>query len=551
MVDRGSAMGPFRHAVIPPLAPSAYQEAVRSPSLDVIRNDPAWRAILASPMFLNLLLLTASTEGTSSEPRVPSRIQILNRYLRETCGFTSSDLKALADFAYGMYATHRQTTIPKKDLEQFYLGVGDALRERTEEKGLIHDLGSDVEFRHQILHDSLAALKVASTKENQDEILLRAPAFDTISLDSASHEAIELAVEALQYPDSLLQQRLRPLEPREFLAAVFDWNYWITLQCVASFDRRGESPLPRWVHHAVYAHNLERRFDPFLHTALRAERLRLQIPASPDLSYLEASSRADIVKAVGEIIQVLAETDAGEEQYRRQWLDVYLRNRPFDRDDLQPLWRDPFLSWTASNSIRRFQISPEVTDELVRMYRMSRATSDSAPKAAMFRWRLVHTLGRAQTTALEELLAVAFEPFENPYVRYGAIRSLIELAVTSGEATERRWAMERVKSSLPQLFLANELPQLFHVRRELRRVCAFNEPHVEGRGGWLEEWFDDGLPQFLEILHAGATLAHDANLADEAALWEKWGSAAESVRNDRGDWGTRKLRWQEVLNKDQ
>ena len=550
MVDRGSAMAPFRHAVIPPLALSAYQEALQGRSLETIRTDPNWRAILASPMFLNLLLVTASTGGASGKSAVPNRMEILSRYFRETCGFTSSDLQVLTDFAFEMYKKHRQTTIPKEDLEQFYEGAGKPLQERTEGNGLIHEFGSDAEFRHQILHDSLAALKVASTTESEDETLLRAPAFETISLHSASDDAIELAVEALRYPGNLLRQRSRPLGPREFLSAVFDWSYWSTLHCVASFDRRGESPLPRWVRHAVYAHCLQRRFDSYLYTALGAEEARLQIPASPDLSYLQANSRADLAKAVGETIQGLAETNDEEEQYRHQWLDVYLRDHPFGMDDLGPLWSDPFLSWTASNSIRRFRISPDVTKDLVRMYHISRATSDSAPKAAMFRWRLVHTLGRAHTTALPELLDIAFDPFESVYARYGAIWSAVELAATGSDAGERHRALDRIKSGLPHLFPADELPQLAFVRKELRRVCAFNEPHVEGRAGWLEEWLDDGLSQFAAILHDGAALADNVGLADEAELWRAWSSAVESVLNDRSDWGNRRSKWLEVLEKD-
>jgi len=184
------------------------------------------------------------------------------------------------------------------------------------------------------------------------------------------------------------------------------------------------------------------------------------------------------------------------------------------------------------------------------MYHISRATSDSAPKAAMFRWRLVHTLGRAHTTALPELLDVAFDPLENANVRYGAIWSSVELAATRSDAGERRRALDRIKSGLPRLFPAGELPQLARVRRELRRVCAFNEPHVEGRAGWLEEWLGDGLSQFAGILHDGAALADNAGLADEAELWRAWGSAVESVSNDRTDWGNRRSKWQEVLEKD-
>jgi hypothetical protein len=551
MVDRGPAMNVFRQAVIPPLAPSAYREALGGGAFGTIRDDPEWSAILASPMFLNLLLLLASTGGSGSPVRVPGRMQILNRYFRETCGFTSADLKLVADFAYEVYRRRQQTAIPKADLKAFYESAGAPIEERIEEKGLIHDLGQDSEFRHQILHDALAALKVASATEREEETLLRAPAFEIVSLGTASQDAIELAVEALQYPEDLLAKRLRPLEAREFLAAVYDWNYWITLQCIASFDRRGVSPLPPWFRHAIYAHNLGRRFDPFLHTAARAEQLRLLIPASPDLTYFDAVTREGFDSAVSQAVRGVTEANDAEEKYKNEWLDVYLWSRPMHAAALEPLWGDPVLSWTAANGIRRFEIPEDITDELIRIYRISRNTSDSAPKAAMFRWRIAHALGKGRPKALGALTEIGFDPFEDPSVRYGAIRSLIELAATGCSAEDRRGVLERIRSEVPGLFHADGLRGLGNVRRELRRCCAFNEPHVQGREGWREEWLAEGLEQFGTILREGATQASQAGLVRESEVWEAWVSAAESARKDDGDWNVRKLKWQQPLEEDQ
>jgi hypothetical protein len=550
MADRGPAMNVFRQAIIPPLAPSAYREVLGGGAFGTIRDDPEWSAILASPMFLNLLLL-ASTDGSESPIRVPGRMQILIRYFRKTCGFTSADLKLVADFAYEVYQRRQQTAIPKEDLKAFYEGAGAPIKQRVEDKGLIHDLGQDSEFRHQILHDALAALKVASATEREEEILLRAPAFEIVSLGTASQDAIELAVEALQYPEDLLAKRLRPLEAREFLAAVFDWNYWITLQCVASFDRRGVSPLPRWFRHAIYAHNLGRRFDPFLHTAVRAEQLRLLIPNSPDLTYFDATTRADFDNAVSQAIRGVAEADEGEENYKNEWLEVYLWSRQWNAAALEPLWGDPLLSWTAANGIRRSDIPEDITDDLIRIYRISRNTSDSAPKAAMFRWRIAHALGKCHPKALDALAGICFDQFEDPSVRYGAIRSLIELAATRSSAEDRRMVLERIRSEIPNLFHADGLRGLGNVRRELRRCCAFNEPHVQGREGWREEWLAEGLKQFGTILQEGATQASKAGLVRESEVWEAWVLAAESARTDDGDWNDRKSKWQQPLEEDQ
>jgi hypothetical protein len=358
-------------------------------------------------------------------------------------------------------------------------------------------------------------------------------------------------VEALQYPSELLGKRAKPLGPREFLTAVFDWNYWITLQCVASFDRRGDSPLPPWVRHAVYAHNLERRFDPFLHTVFRAERLRGQIPASKDLTYINSGSRAEIAEAIRTVVGQLPSTDLSEDHYRQQWLDLYLRDRPFLLKDLEPLWLDPLLSWTAANTIRRFDNPPEVTEEIVRLYRISRATSDSAPKAAMFRWRLVHALGTGKATALDELLEIALDSYEDGDVRYGAFRSLIELAVTRGSAPDRGRILDRIQAEMPNLFSDERASELSRVRRELRRVCAFNEPCVRGRQGWLSDWLKEGLPHFARILRIGEGLARNAKRDKESELWNAWASAAEKAPSGEDDWEQRRQNWVKAIELDQ
>jgi hypothetical protein len=551
MQDRGSAMEAFRHAVIPPMSPPAYRDALCGRPQLAVASDPNWYPILSSPLFLNLLL-TIPQKNDGSTQALPSRFQILNWYFREECKFNSQDLRVLTDFAFKVYDECRQTAIPEKELADFYSGPGASLQERIEGKGLIHRLGvRDFEFRHQVLHDFLVALKEASSKEREDETLLRAPAFNIVSLDSASQDAIELAVEALQYPSELLGKRGRPLGPREFLTAVFDWNYWITLQCVASFDRRGDSPLPPWVRHAVYAHNLERRFDPFLHTVFRAERLRGQIPVSKDLTYINSGNRAEIAEAIRTVMGQLPSIDLSEDQYRQQWLDLYLRDRPFLLQDLEPLWLDPLLSWTAANTIRRFDNPPEVTEEIVRLYRISKATSDSAPKAAMFRWRLVHALGTGKSTALNKLAEIALDSYEDGDVRYGAFRSLIELAVTRGSAADRSRILDRIQAEMPNLFYDERASELFRVRRELRRTCAFNEPCVSGRQGWLKDWLKDGLPHFARILRTGENLAKNAKLAKEGELWNAWASAAENVPTGDDDWEQRRQKWMKAIELDQ
>jgi hypothetical protein len=546
MVDRRSQKtAGFTHAVVPPLARAAYEKALAGRPEAPMAKERAWRPILSSPMFLDLMLRQPCTE-TSAGAGVPSRFQILSSYYRDN--FDLGQLRELADFAYRTYGSYKKTTIPKTPSEKgapAFEALSTGLRTALEKTDLVQAVGGHhVEFRHQLFHDSLAALKVASAMEAESEALLRGPSFDVISIDAASADAIELAVEAVQRPEDLLNRREPPLEPREILSEVFDWNYRITLHCVASFDRRGDSPLPHWVRHAVYAHNLERLYDPFLHTVVGAERMKSLIPLSPDVEpYLGAASAGDIVKSVAGIIHSLGESKPAEETYRLRWLDVCSRERPFLAEELWPIWQDAFLGWMTANAIRRFENPPEVTRTLLQLYQSSRATSghpNLAARPAAYRWRLVHALGRGTPAALDTLLNATLDRDESADVRYGSVRSLVELAVTRASSDQRREMLDRLRDGFPRLL---EGEGAARIRRELRRTCAFNETRVEGRVGWLQDWLTDGLPQFIALLRAGElALANSA----EAGSWTAWRTAAERVLLME-EWTKREFVWRQVI----
>jgi hypothetical protein len=539
MVDRQDAMQKYQHAAIPPLAPSAYKAALKDPSYAAIVNEGSWLPILTSPIFLNLLLTFPRPQGG-----VPTRFELLNDYFTAGCGLSKDDLRALADFAYSAYRTNRRTAIPRNDYEQ-QLPV--PLRQRIEEKGLIHEIAIDeVEFRHQLLHDALAALKVASASETEEETLVRGPAFDVLSLNSASGDPIELAVEALLNPNLLLGNRAKRPQPRQFLAEVFDWNYWITFHSVASFDRRGRSPLPAWVRHAIYGMNMERLFDPYLHTADRAQRLRDEIPLTADLTYLDKASRAEMAEDVARCIRESSATEV-EQEYVERWLRVYLRKTPFTREELDVLWADPIIGWTAANALRRFDNGDGVTHDLSRLYDVSRATSDSSPRAASFRWRVVHGLGRA-TAEYQTLIRATFDAAENVNARYGAVRSLIEVAATRADVALRDDILETLRSRMSELFEESDPAR---VRKELRRCCAFNEEFVDGRPSWREEWLRDGLPKFADVLRAGESCASGKKQTPEAKLWKQWADAATRVPTDVGKWPERKTQWLKIIQLDQ
>ncbi|HVO60830.1 MAG TPA: serine protease [Terriglobales bacterium] len=542
----------FRRAVIPPLPPATYELTLPKKLRRAAEKDPSWQSILSSPLMLNKAIHMSGVAGMTTGGAAPSRFSILDQYFREGgCGFDKQEMVALSDFAYEAYSSANGTAFGAGQLDKL-LKKDPILRGKIENADLIQDLGNGIsQFQHQILHDQLAALKVASAAKKDEEVLWRAGAFDVLSLHSASSDAIELTFEALQRPDRLLTPAPRTdLNPWFFLTDVYDWNYRIVLECVASLDRRGDPALRPWMRHAVYGLNLERAFDPFLYTSIRTEQLRVEIPPAPDLTYLDAKSAEDLRKKVKLAISDTGVTTEEERKQFEDWRTLYAREARFKSSELNPLWADPLLSWTAANVIRRLGVDEAVTAELVRLYEISRATSDSVGRAQGFRWRLVHTLGRATLGAWKFLVSVAFDALEGQHVRYGAIRSLVELTVLRGTRGEQEEVFEAIRSKLDSLFPQTPSRGDAGNRRLLRQCCAFNEPSAGGREGWLDDWLEIGLPKYGEILRVGAKLALEhAKDKDEAAAWTLWADTAARVTQEK-DWACRLALWKDALGKD-
>jgi hypothetical protein len=606
MIER-EVKAPFKRAVIPPLV--AY-DAFSNRLSPEIANDEYWVPILSSPLFLEIFLETLPPSGSTaalSGITSPSRFNILNRYFKE-CHFSDAELQVLAETAFKAYQNFGGTEIKNNDFTSIiseYAGDFDTdekqLLYKIDKYGLVNDAGNQAkEFRHQIIHDFLAALRVASAKKDEEETMLRAPAFDALTLNAASSDAIELALEALQEPDQLLfGARTPPLTALELLTAVYDWNFWITLQCVMSFDRRGtfasaNSPIQQWLRHAVYALNLEKKFDPFLHTAIRAEQLSGQIAKSSNLLYTDCPTHNALITEISKILEPFVNTELPESEqgylksneygsspsekretygepqkdreYARRWKYLYTRKDSFSRDDLCLLWSDPLISWTAANVLRRFDLTPDLSKDLLRLYDASKSTSDSSAQAAGFRWRIMHVLGRADAKSVSDsLINIMFDTSENVHVRYGAVRSVVEVTALSGDSEYHKSILGTLELRLPELFDNREYFPLhstevigrkpgismLQVRKELMRCCAINESDMPEQNGWRDVWLDTGLSGYKKVLENGAVLCRQKMKGkEEIALWDQWVDAINEVKQLYPQtWNSRRAVWSRKIGK--
>jgi hypothetical protein len=338
----------------------------------------------------------------------------------------------------------------------------------------------------------------------------------------------------------------------EHLTEVYDWNYWITLQAVMSLDRRQalSSAHLRIIRHAVYALNVERRFDLFVHSAERIKAILEQLAGSTAIDYVNGEKLTELPKLVSHFVDSeLASLEGEGKTYWQYWLDLYL-GQIEERSMIDSLWKDPLIGWTAANVLRRCGFGQSTVSELLRLYRISRSTSDRDLRAAGFRWRLVHALGGARDeSAADALVAIALDLDEDPNIRYGAVRSAIEIAALRG-SDGGTGVLKRLTESLHRFFPKEEPGQpdnrLASVRHQLRRCCALNEPAISNRTDRVPAWKNHGLAQYKLLLEAGEILASE----QEKRRWTSWASAVVKVRateDDDHEWPARLEIWRTAI----
>lgn len=303
-------------------------------------------------------------------------------------------------------------------------------------------------FSHQLIHDFLAAKWLA----NQGSKAWTRDNFDAVTLGAQSFDALELASE-------LLGDRAD-----QFILEVYDWNYKGALECILNLDAGlsgKESPLPPQLKDAVFILRADKLFDRFQSTrdSARAKIADFRSAFGIDPGAME--SAAELIDAVRSKYET-----AGIPLYQ-DWRDL------FTLEQLEPAhWAfiqdSPLLGWTAANVFRRggFLDGP-LTAYLVGLYRALRRSQLEFDGGITARWRIVHTLGGSSAIEATTLLSAAIaDEDEDDWVRYGSVRSLVEIASRAGER-------DGARAILGPLLAGQTLPE--KVRREVRGVALLAE----------------------------------------------------------------------------
>jgi hypothetical protein len=362
-----------------------------------VKNNPAmlgfWksaassaRALLRTPYFFDSFLRQGGMKSTRAE-------ELRDYFSRHAVG--PDDLPRIAEAAYAVYEAGSRTF----ELGTFCEIAGAELTDRLTASGAIVRSGDLAYFDHHLKHDFLASFYLASHSE-----LWGSDSFNRITFMASSFDTVVLAMEEL---------------PRErtdrFIRSLYDWNIYGAGYALSEGRHDNVSSEMSTVVHAMFA---ERRWDLIQASGKAASDVLHQLMTQLSKRLLEAATLDDVLDII--------RREPGNEEWFLAWRDLFTApvGSPATDEDLNHLVElDSVMGWTSANVLRRKTLGRGHVE-------IVRNALRTGPEPVI-RWRAAHVLGRLPSEENVALLAESLND-DSSEVKYGATRSLIEIAAQAG-----------------------------------------------------------------------------------------------------------------------
>jgi hypothetical protein len=375
----------WRFAMPLPVSPTEVDRLVQG------KQIPAGaEVLLSSPFFLD----KAMTGELRTSPLATIKELVENRGKLDPEG-----LSVASEAAFRAYEVDRSRTF---DPARF-ASVGRAdVAETLLSGGILLPADTDrVSFMHHWVHDYLASRFVIGQPElwsfnNRHRVL------DILTFGANSFDAIAFALELSSGDAS-----------GEFLQAVYDWNPYAAGYALAE-AKIGSEHVPDDVKLIILAMLAEKRFDRHFLSARRASDA-LDLLSDPDAKSMRA------VTSLDGLADLISAVESPSETFTK-WRGFFTLKRDQIAPDeiVQALaLENSVIGWTAANVLKRLKL----TDAQV-----AAVVSAANHERPVVRWRAVHAMGGF---TIERFVAELFNRLtqdSDENVRYGAIRSLTEVA---------------------------------------------------------------------------------------------------------------------------
>jgi hypothetical protein len=318
-------------------------------------------------------------------------------------------------------------------------------------------------FIHHLFHDFLASTYLASHTDRWND-----ESFDVITFRAGSFDALALALEQISNQGSA----------DELVRRIYDWNFHASSYALPKARTLGGAAVSSDLELALVAMLAERRWDPIVPTSQRvSDALRFFHTELAD-ELLSAESFA-----VAQQIVERASIDSNEyEQWRRLYL---IREGAVAEDDVVEQLRstDSFVGWAGANALKRMEVSEQLRNRLREL--LQRSEDETV------RWRASHALGAHPDNETVESLFGALLEDSYHWVRYGAVRSLVEAAARNADVRDR--IFEQLRDVMPEVASKD-----VYTVQEFERALVLRNPPPG--------WANTVAPVLEELWAASSTL---------------------------------------------
>lgn len=381
---------PTRWSIGTPLPLS--EDQVRKHLGDDVEVKPG--GTLTSPFFLNAAL-RYHVEGQR-------RSQASESFLIVHGEVKEEDLDRTAAAAFDAYKRTRSRVF---DRAPFVELAGEAATTALERSStLVSAADGTSYFTHHILHDYLAARHFAQWPARD----WTPRALSQLSFDSSSFDTVGLVFEQLDEKRADL-----------FLRQLYDWNLYAAGYALAQAHDADGYVGPE-IRTMIFAMLAEKRFDVILATRQKADDALALMQLSDARPFFEAPHLEEVFSALSAI------------RSNEEWFNNWRRLFQIDPDSIMSVetlasirMPDSIAGWTVANVAKRSIVEGDAPNLLANW------VQDDLEATA--RWRIAHVLGAYPTHTAFETLVCLLDDDPDGNVRYGAIRSLIELAARADD----------------------------------------------------------------------------------------------------------------------
>jgi hypothetical protein len=182
----------------------------------------------------------------------------------------------------------------------------------------------------------------------------------------------------------------------------------------------------------------EKLFDPILGTQEMTRKKLRDFPKDDEPNFSD-------IKDLDSILNFIQSFEY-EHDWFEDWKSIYLKapkrtgyNTLEENDIKKIISEDSVLGWTASNVIRRFTLSEREQCQLRKYFELYSINDFQDSTNNSMRWRIVHALGRSPSKENRDLFyGILKAEDEYIWVKYGAARSLVEIAALSDNKNFRK-----------------------------------------------------------------------------------------------------------------